>query len=396
MLTTTLRGLPLLLLGAAGSTAITGLGVGVLLTATSAHGVTRWVSVALGLLGLIAVIAALSAPPVRPVAASMGRSLLGVDLPPVGESRDRAGRVNALLWCLIVLAVGAVCVFVVLVLVPAAAGLGQMVFTGGSVRVLGRARRIEAGDLFWLPVVVVLLVLAAVVPSVGVHLLRAATPRWLGPTDGDRLILERERSRELARRNRVAADLHDTIGHALTAIGVQADAGATVVAQDAQFAAGAFAAIRDTANSAVHELDSVIARLRDGEASGAEPMPVDASIRAIAAGFPADRVRWVQRGVGEDLPAGVRSALLGVLREAVTNGVRHGAGPVEVTIEVGDGHVWLRVVNAVGPSPEFPVAPRSGHGLSGMAERVHAVSGTLEAGPDGPDWVLTVVVPVHR
>lgn len=390
MVRATLRGFPLLLLGAAGATAITGLGAGVLLTAASARGANRWVSLALGLLGLLAVLVVLAAPPVRTLAVTAARSLLGVDLPPVEEARDREGRLNALVWCLIVLIVGAVAVFLVLVLVPAAAALVMFVFTGGSVSIFGQVRRIEAGDLFWLPVSLVLLALAVVVPAVAVRVLQAATPRWLGPTAGEELTLERARSRELDRRNQVAAQLHDTIGHALTAIGVQADAGATVARSDPEFAARAFAAIRQTAATAVQEVDEVIGWLQTGQET--EPASVP-TVKEILHAYPAGRLVVERRGDEMLLPSAVRGALTGVLRESVTNAVRHGTGTVRVAVEVDAAEASLRVEN----DRDVSVAPGMGtrRGLVGMAARTEAVGGQLHSAPDGGRWVVAARFPVQ-
>lgn len=390
MVRATLRGFPLLLLGAAGTTAITALGAGVLLTAASARGANRWVSIALGLLGLLAVVVVLAAPPVRTLAMTTARSLLGVDLPPVEEARDREGRVNALVWCLIVLVVGAVAVFALLVLIPAAAALAVFVFTGGSISIFGRPRRIDSWDLFWVPVSVVLLLLAAVVPAIAVRILQAATPRWLGPTSGEELRLERAHSRELDRRNRVAAQLHDTIGHALSAIGVQADAGATVVATDPEFAARAFAAIRQTAATAVHEVDEVIGWLQTEQEAGPSPVP---TIEEILAAYPAGRLVAHRSGDETQLPRAVHGALVGVLREAVTNAVRHGDGPVQVRIEVEPEQASVRVENDRDASA--PARHGIGRGLSGITARTEAVGGQVRSAPDGGRWVLTARFPVQ-
>jgi two-component system sensor histidine kinase DesK len=83
----------------------------------------------------------------------------------------------------------------------------------------------------------------------------------------------------------------------------------------------------------------------------------------------------------DDVAAGLQETFAYVLREGVTNVIRHsGASRCEVRL----GPTWLEVRDNGRPAAELVGASRAGgggHGLCGLAERMAAVGGTLDAGP---------------
>jgi signal transduction histidine kinase len=92
--------------------------------------------------------------------------------------------------------------------------------------------------------------------------------------------------------------------------------------------------------------------------------------------------------VGEprDLPASVDLAGYRIVQEALTNALKHGDSPVDVTLSYEAGRVVVQVENAVaGRGSRLPGA---GAGLIGMRERASLVGGSCEAGPpgDGRGW----------
>jgi signal transduction histidine kinase len=71
-----------------------------------------------------------------------------------------------------------------------------------------------------------------------------------------------------------------------------------------------------------------------------------------------------------------------ILQEALTNAVRHARGArVAVNVHYGPDDVSLSVTNGRGEGPDSE-ASGDGHGLLGMRERVAAIGGRLDAGPD--------------
>jgi len=93
----------------------------------------------------------------------------------------------------------------------------------------------------------------------------------LGSVGSDRLALAEARLRREQEYRRLSRDLHDGVGHALSAISLQAAAGRRMLAGDLQRTAVALEAIESLAGAAVGELDDVLGMLRDGAPRHPEP-----------------------------------------------------------------------------------------------------------------------------
>ncbi|WP_405683924.1 histidine kinase dimerization/phosphoacceptor domain-containing protein [Streptomyces sp. NBC_00057] len=102
--------------------------------------------------------------------------------------------------------------------------------------------------------------LVAVVWGAGA-LMADLAPRLLGPSPAERLAEMEERTERLLERTRLARELHETIGHALTIAVVQV--GAARAAGTPEFTDRALAAIEDTGREALSELDRVLRLLRE-------------------------------------------------------------------------------------------------------------------------------------
>ncbi|MFB9661914.1 sensor histidine kinase [Glycomyces mayteni] len=184
-----------------------------------------------------------------------------------------------------------------------------------------------------------------------------------------------------AERERLARDLHDILGHSLTTIAVKAGAARRLL-ETGQGEARAIEEIRDVeslSRSALSDVRATVSEYREvslaGELAGAR-----AALRA------ADIDAELPRAVDDVDPA--HQAVFGyVVREAVTNAIRHSdASRVTVTL----GRDWIRVADdGRGGSGGAP-----GTGLRGLAERLAAVGGVLDAGPD-PDGGFTVKAEVR-
>ncbi|OLB76745.1 MAG: hypothetical protein AUI14_17840 [Actinobacteria bacterium 13_2_20CM_2_71_6] len=106
-----------------------------------------------------------------------------------------------------------------------------------------------------------------VVAGTGAGLARLA-PVLLGPSPADRLAALERRNAKLAERNRLARELHDSVGHALSIVTVQATAADRVLDRDPEFARQALGAIAATARDALADLDHVLGLLREEEPAG--------------------------------------------------------------------------------------------------------------------------------
>jgi signal transduction histidine kinase len=222
----------------------------------------------------------------------------------------------------------------------------------------------------------------------------ALAGRVLGPTPHDRMETALARARREAEHTRLARELHDGIGHALTVVSVQAAAGRRVVAVNPDAAAEALAAIEDTARSALAELDQLLAVLRD-DADDDAPVALAPALDDVVS---AHRRAGLDLSAQLDLPAGL-PALLGrtvqrIVTEALTNAHRHGApGPVRLTVGHGGDEVRIEVVNPVRVGSRPGRRATGGRGLSGIRERVALFGGTVHVGQDGDRWVFRATLP---
>jgi signal transduction histidine kinase len=196
---------------------------------------------------------------------------------------------------------------------------------------------------------------------------------------------EAERERRLAaaeERARIARDLHDAAGHAISVIAVRA--GAARLRQDPDRALSALEAIEELARQTAQELDQLVGTLRqggpaNGVANGVvEAPPGLASLDALVARHRAAglAVTLDASGAPRPLGAAVDQAAYRILQEALTNAARHGAGSARVELAFADAGVELSVTNPV-PAHGSP-RPGGGHGLVGMRERATLLGGMLD------------------
>lgn len=350
------------------------------------------------LLGVIAVVGGVGVSllaPVRPLAVVVARTLLGADLPDPPDERSGDGRLRAAAWFGLVLVTGAVAVLALLVLLPQAIGLAVLPLTGGELRFGEGLTWRPGGIAVGLGPVLGLAALALtvlVLAGLGAWLARLA-PWLLGPTPGEALAVERARAGRLAWRARLAGELHDHLGHTLTAVTLQAGAARRVLADDPEAARRALEAIEERGRDAVDELDRVLALLRDpdGADPGALGTPGLADVPGLVEGIRAAG-REVSLVLDADPPAATGALAHRVVQEGLTNALRHGAaGPVQVSVTTTAGGVTVVVTSPV--DPHRPASGRTGRGLAGLTERVTAVGGSVTAGGDGDRWTLRVDLP---
>ncbi|MEO6089770.1 MAG: sensor histidine kinase [Umezawaea sp.] len=182
-----------------------------------------------------------------------------------------------------------------------------------------------------------------------------------------------------AERNRIARDLHDLLGHSLTAITVKSTLARRLAVGAPPAALAEMESVEQLARQALVEVRAALAGYRDVTLAG-----------ELARG----RELLRAAGVAADLPTafdGVppeRQELFGcVVREGLTNVVRH-ARAGRCTVELTATSVEVRDDGIGGPAG-------AGSGLDGLRARVAAADGVLTAGPAQPrGWSLRVEAPV--
>ena len=196
----------------------------------------------------------------------------------------------------------------------------------------------------------------------------------------------------LLERNRLARELHDSLGHTVNVMVLQAGVGRRVFADNPTFAQEALGSIETVGRAALEELNRLLKVLQPDERGSAEPFaPTVADIEQLA-----DRIRSTGREVelrttAVDVPPPTARAVYRIVQEALTNAVKHTpGGRIRVDVDQRGPEVVLEVVNDCEP-PEHPVP---GHGLVNMRERARLEGGELEAGPVDDGFRVHAVLPV--
>lgn len=248
------------------------------------------------------------------------------------------------------------------------------------------------GHAWWhvLLVPLFLLALGATVLVTG-HLITALALRLLGPSPAERMAALEERTEQLLERTRIARELHDSIGHALTVAVVQA--GAARAAGDPAFTDRALSAIEETGRAALEDLERVLGVLRESERpAGSRPTLTDADRLLESARASGTKVDAEMTGPLDTVPGPVSREGYRILQESLTNVLRH-AGPVpaRVRIAVAAGTLTLDVRN---PLTAGTAGPGRGSGLRGIRERAALLGGHARTGPAEGDWQVHVELPV--
>ncbi len=244
-----------------------------------------------------------------------------------------------------------------------------------------------------------LAVLAVCVVALG-GLMTAAARRLLGPSPAERLAALEERTERLLEHNRLARELHDSIGHALTVAVVQA--GAARAAGSPEFTDRALAAVEETGRHALEDLERVLRLLREDSGRRAADRPTlgDAGRLLESARASGAAVTCEVTGAAADVPGPVSREGYRIVQEALTNALRHGGPTVRITVRiaVSERQVELEVRNPVdsgasGREAATGQGGTAGRGLRGIRERAALLGGSARTGPCADGWRVRARLP---
>jgi signal transduction histidine kinase len=338
-----------------------------LLSLVAGAGVPAWATALIGVVLVGGPLLAGVVPAVRQIEGVAVQSLLAAEFPDglPGPAIGWPQRLRTLAWFLLHVGTGAVVVAAVLGLIALA----------GSWWTVPAAAAVLLGTLL-----------------LG-RLLTWLGPVLLGPSYAERLQRLEADAARAAERNRIAREIHDSVGHALSVVTVQASAARKLIGRDPGFAEKALVTIETASRRAAAELDQMLGLLRDETKHPAAPAPGLGSLgelitEARSAGL---TVHSAVSGDLSRLPSLLSQEAYRIVQEGLTNALKYSAdGTVVLDVSLGGDALGIRLSNpADGRRPA-----RAGRGLPGIDERAAALGGTATAGADGGRWVLCVALPI--
>jgi two-component system, NarL family, sensor histidine kinase DesK len=190
-------------------------------------------------------------------------------------------------------------------------------------------------------------------------------------------------------RIRFARDLHELLSHSLSVIALKSQVASRLAADQPARAATEMAEIEQITRQALQEVRDAVSGYRRASLLG----ELEGARRALTAAGIA-----LQESVGTPhLPETVEAPLAWALREAITNVVRHSHASTCTASLVVDGRTAVLTVadDGTGPAEAAASPAPAGNGLRGLAERVGAVGGALDAGVgQAGGFALSVSVPL--
>ena len=200
----------------------------------------------------------------------------------------------------------------------------------------------------------------------------------------------------LAQRNRLARELHDSVGHALSIVTVQAGAAGRVLDDDPGFVREALANIETSARNGLRDLDHVLGLLRDDAPSRA-PTPTLADLPRLVDSTRSAGIDVSAQVTGpiDEVPQAVSREAYRIVQESLTQrraSRRPRAG------QPAPERRQRRCSCSSCPTRSTPRIHRragGGRGLDGIQERVASLRGEVSAGPDAGRWRIAVQLPLH-
>lgn len=185
----------------------------------------------------------------------------------------------------------------------------------------------------------------------------------------ERHLASQEQLSLIAERERVARDVHDVLGHSLTVVVMKSQVAERLVETDPEAAREEMRQIRSLARESLAEVRATVGGLR---------------VARLGEELDRARAALADAGIAADVPKDPRVVdprhrivLAWVLREAVTNVVRH-SGAGHCAVELGE-----RSLVVADDGRGLAEAPTIGNGLRGVRERLHEAGGelVLDSGP---------------
>ena len=211
---------------------------------------------------------------------------------------------------------------------------------------------------------------------------------------------ERELFAEIALRHeraRIASELHDIVGHAISVMVIQAAAGQRLVDADPARAKEAFIAISESARQGTKDLERLIELLggSEGDVGGGPDLSLVDEVVARA-GRSGLNVTCRFEGDRDRVPEPVAHLAFRVVQESLTNALRYAPGAdvrIVISVDQAERGLAVRVENDRAAQNSAPLAG-TGRGLVGLRERIQTLGGQFSAGTTGVGgWAVEARLP---
>jgi signal transduction histidine kinase len=230
------------------------------------------------------------------------------------------------------------------------------------------------------------------------HLHGLFAPVLLGPSEADRVRVLEGRTAKLSAQTQLARELHDSVGHTMTSVVVQASAARRVFDSNPTFAREALGEIETSARQALNELDYMIGLLRNdqGATSTYSPLPTLRDVDRLIATAQRNGIVLTHTLTGDPgiVPMQLSREAFRIVQEGLTNVTKHAPGTnTNLIVDIGAQELTIMISNPLRSSAAPLQVQSSGNGLRGISERVGTLGGVVWVGPVEDSHVLRAVIP---
>jgi signal transduction histidine kinase len=207
---------------------------------------------------------------------------------------------------------------------------------------------------------------------------------------------ESEARRRVAEdRLRIARDLHDAVAHQIAVVNLHASVASQALAERPDDAERSLATIREAARNVLAEISALLKTLRSSEGSTPDAGPGITALPSLISEIQSIgmQVNYALIGTAQLLPREIDVVAYRAIQEALTNAHKHGVdGSVDLELVYQESAFTIVARNAFLSNRDGGSTP--GHGLTGMKERVHEMSGHINVVAKDGVFSLTVKFPL--
>jgi signal transduction histidine kinase len=192
-------------------------------------------------------------------------------------------------------------------------------------------------------------------------------------------------------RTRIAQELHDSIGHGLISLKMHLEYAGNVADSNPQKTKEVIAKALTISQASIDDLRKAVAVLKNNSLN--ERMELQQSLKQMIGSIQVNGRLGFEFSFDESVEYAtpdIKQAIYSTVREAVTNGLKHGkAQTFSIEIKKCSGLIRVVVQNDGEPCQHL----QKSHGIRGIEERIHSLEGTVQFS-SAPDCSFTVTAEI--